>query len=144
MDPSDLLARERKEIADTLKTLPGQQGPMADVLRALAHRLHALTAVEQNYLLVEARRLRIASAREPTFQATEQLLAELRDALPGSRRFEAIVRGLSLLNERRMHELSALRPALLEALGEEGLRTLGDEMARTLAPLGSPSPLGAG
>lgn len=146
MDPIDLLARERREISDRLKHLATEipENPEA-ALRELAHRLHALSSVERHFVFTEARLAHLGSMDgEADFRATERLLAGLKEAPPGGFRFEAIARGLSLLNERRMHELAALRPALAEALGEEGLSALGDEMARALAPIGAPSPLGAG
>ena len=150
MDAFELLTRERHSLAEQLKRLaagPGEGRRRWHDVRRLAHRLHALAAVERHFLVTEARLEGLGEAADgqATYQAMELLLTELRDAPFADERYEAVLRGLELLNERRMRDLAALFPELARHLGRKRLDTLGDEMARSLEglaeePFGAPAP----
>jgi hypothetical protein len=150
MDALELLTRERHGLAEQLKALatdPPSGFHRRHELRRVAHRLHALAAVERHYLLTEARLEGLAEQTDgqATYQAMELLLAELKDAPPDGEQFEAVLRGLSLLNERRLRDLAAVFPELARHLGRSRLDLLGEEMASSLEtlsgePYGEPSP----
>lgn len=140
MDAIELMMREHRAVLARVRALLETPADAPHLrrqrLHEVAHRVHALGAIKRHFFIPEAELEGLDSASEASGRAwemVERLLSDLAREEPASDRFDAKLRGLSLLLERHARDQeSTVFPRFAHQLGKGRLERLGVEMETAL------------